>query len=161
MDESGTKLLLHIDKRETEGKLGLQFLALRIDHFISSIWLVIWSWNGPSVNAFQTKFIALEVNILGQYYPVLHTRVSWSFFLILTGQLWKINSLNFFNEESSLIAWFLFFEFLFISIFQLLKMIVDAEHDFDKTKESVCEKQGGLLKLNCRLLLTSFQPWII
>ena len=81
--------------------------------------------------------------------------------LSLTAQLWKINSLNFFNEESSLIAWFLFFEFLFISIFQLLKMIVDAEHDFDKTKESVCEKQGGLLKLNCRLLLTSFQPWII
>lgn len=32
-------------------------------------------------------------------------------------------------------------------------MIVDAEHDFDKTKESVCEKQGGLLKLNCRLLI--------
>ena len=79
----------------------------------------------------------------------------------------KINSLNFFNEESSLIAWFRFLEFLFILIFQLLKMIVDAEHDFDKTKESVCEKQGGLLKLNCRLLnsyvrlLTSFQPWII
>ena len=45
--------------------------------------------------------------------------------------------------------------FLFFSTThdQLLKMIIDAENDLEKTRDSLCPQQGGLLKLhNCPLI---------
>ena len=92
MDESGTKLLLHIDNRETEGKLGLQFLALRIDHSElerscacqNTLRIFMKSFSNNKDSGFNFHYLAtLFLNYICYLFLVSYTKNAGCFFGVL------------------------------------------------------------------------------
>ena len=80
---------------------------------------------------------------------VLALCVPWTHFTRLAMKLWTLAKKSF-CIDVKLLPLFLFFS---TTHDQLLKMIIDAESDLKKTRDSLCPQQGGLLKLhNCPLI---------